>query len=134
MTWSSDRGRFPRFLALAVANTVATYLLYLLLLQFTVYAVAYTISYVAGIALSYAANALLVFRSGLSVKTAAAYPLVYVFQYAAGLGIIAVLIEVAAVPEWLAPWIAAAVLLPASFLLTRFILKPKVPDAASDHQ
>lgn len=134
MKWSSDRGRFGRFVALGIANSLATYLIYLALLGFIGYALAYTVAYVCGIGISYAANSMLVFRTRMTVRSAATFPLVYVFQYVAGLVIIALLVEVLAVPAWLAPWIATAVLVPASFVLTRFVLSAKVPDAPRDHQ
>lgn len=134
MSWSSSRGQLARFVALGAANSIATYLIYLALLRFTGYAIAYTVAYAAGIAISYVANAYLVFRTRMSVKSAATYPLVYLFQYVAGLVIISLLIDLLAVPAWLAPWIATAILVPATFVLTRLVLKTKEPHGARDHQ
>ena len=131
---SAGRGQLLRFVAVGGANAVATYLIYLLVLKFTGYAVAYTVSYVAGIAISYVANSRLVFRAKMSVGTAARFPLVYLFQYLAGLALLALLVEWLRIPAWLAPWIVTALLVPASFLLTKRVLVPKVKHASCDHQ
>jgi putative flippase GtrA len=131
---NSSRAELFRFVVLGAANTIATYLLYLLALQFVGYVMAYTLSYVAGIGMSYAANALVVFRTPMSVKSAAAYPLVYAFQYLAGLALIAIQIELLSVPAWLAPWVAALILIPASFVLTRRMLRLKENNVPRDHQ
>jgi putative flippase GtrA len=131
---SSSPAQFARFVAIGATNALATWLVYLALLRWTGYAVAYSVSYVLGIAFAYVANSTLVFRSRMSVRTAAAFPLVYVFQYLAGLALVALQIELLGVPAWLAPWIATAVLVPASFVLTRFVLQRKNPDAPRHHQ
>jgi putative flippase GtrA len=107
------------------ANALATYLLYLALLPFIGYKLAYTVSYVVGIALAYLMNSAFVFRVPMSVRSAARFPLVYVFQYVAGLALVTAQVELLSIPAWLAPWIATAILVPASFVLTRFVLGAK---------
>jgi len=125
---SSSAGQAARFVALGGVNAVVTYLIYLALLRWTGYAIAYTVSYVLGIAISYVMNSMVVFRTRMSVRSAAAFPLVYLFQYLVGLALVAAQIELLAVPAWLAPWIATAVLIPASFFLTRYVLhRPHAP-------
>jgi putative flippase GtrA len=76
-----------RFVAAGGANALATYLVYLAMLRYVGYPVAYTTSYVLGIAFSYVANARLVFRTPMSAKSAARFPLVCVFQYLAGMAL-----------------------------------------------
>lgn len=134
MSKSSRRREVSRFIAVGAGNAIATYLLYLLLLQFVAYPIAYTLSYVAGIAISYVANSKLVFGSTMSAGSAARFPLVYAFQYVAGMALLAMLVEWLSVPAWLAPWIVTALLLPASYLLTRRILVPPTTHATSDHR
>lgn len=131
---SSSRSEKVRFLAIGAGNAIATYLLYLLLLRIVPYPVAYSLSYLAGIAISYVANSMLVFRAPMSRASAVRFPLVYVFQYAAGLALLAILVEFLAVPPWIAPWIVTAVLIPASYVLTRHVLVSRVKNATSDHQ
>jgi putative flippase GtrA len=121
---SGERRQFPLFVALGAANAVATYLIYLALLPFVGYAIAYTISYASGIVISYVANSVAVFRAPMNVKSAIRFPLVYVFQYVAGMALMWLQIELLSIPAWLAPWIATIFLLPASFLLTRRMLRP----------
>jgi putative flippase GtrA len=131
---SSSGWQLARFVLLGGANAVLTWLIYLALLHWTGYALAYTISYVLGIGFSYLANAILVFNAPMTARSAATFPLVYVFQYVAGLALVAAQIEWFGVPAWLAPWIATALLVPASFILTRTILVRKPPNAARHDQ
>ena len=129
MNRSSSRGQLPRFLVVGAANTIATYLIYLALLQYMGYAPAYSISYVAGIALAYVANSVFVFRAPMSAGSAVRFPLVYLFQYLAGLALMWVQVDVLSIPAWLAPWIATALLVPASYLVTQRVLLPKAKHA-----
>jgi putative flippase GtrA len=125
LTRSGDRRSPLRFVLAGAANALATYLLYLALLPFIGYKLAYTVSYVVGIALAYLMNSAFVFRVPMSVRSAARFPLVYVFQYVAGLALVTAQVELLSIPAWLAPWIATAILVPASFVLTRFVLGAK---------
>ena len=125
MKRSSSRGQFARFALVAGLNTVATYLVYLALLQFVAYPFAYTVSYVLGIAMAYVANSKAVFGSKMSVKTAVRFPLVYLFQYAASMALMWLQIDVLGVPAWIAPWVVVVVMMPLSFLLTRRLLRPR---------
>ena len=114
---------FRRFVLLAGTNTILTYLIYLALLGVAGYALAYTISYACGIAFSYVANSVAVFKTPMNASSALRFPLVYVFQYLAGLCLMWLLIDVLGVHAWLAPWIATAILLPFTFVLTRRFLR-----------
>ena len=78
-------GEAFRFLLAGAFNTIATYALYLLMLQWLNYNVAYTIVVIVGIALSYALNVAFVFRVRPQAHTALAFPLIYAVQYVIGL-------------------------------------------------
>lgn len=131
MSRSSRIREWIGFAAVGAANTIATYLVYLAILPMAGYVVAYTVSYVAGIGFSYVANSRFVFRARMGGRSLALYPLAYIAQYLAGLGLVALQVELLGVPAWLAPWLAVVVLLPAGFVATRFILRNH---AARDHQ
>jgi putative flippase GtrA len=113
-----------RYVAAGAANTLATYLAYLLLLRWMPYAVAYSVVYVAGIALSYFLNARWVFRTAGSWRSFLLYPSVYGVQYLVGLAALYLVVDGLGLPRELAPLIATAATLPLGFLMTRRILQP----------
>ena len=104
-------------------NSGLTYGLYLLLLLVGGYAFAYTCSYVAGIFLSYYLNARFVFRERLSIAKALKYPTVYLVQYLLGLVLLYFLIETFHVNKKIAPLIIVVVTIPATFVLSRYIIR-----------
>lgn len=124
---------FARFLVTGLFNTAITYALYLLFLQFMAYQLAYSVVFVLGILISYVLNAGFVFRTRMTLKTLARFPLVYGLQYALGMGLVVVLVEFAGVAAWLAPLCAIAITVPITFLLSKSIFsttrKTEVPDA-----
>jgi len=73
-------GSFFRFAVGGGINTVLTYLLFLLLSAFMPYVIAYTITYIAGIALSYVINSFFVFRTGRGWKAMIRFPIAYAVQ------------------------------------------------------
>ncbi|WP_434718253.1 GtrA family protein [Paraburkholderia sp. A1BS-2L] len=113
--------RFKRFLISGAINTLSTYILYLCLLKFLPYAWAYSVTYAAGIALGYLLSAKWVFRKSLSLRTAARYPLAYLINYALGLGILRLCVDILHVPAQIAPLIVICVTVPAMFIFTRAI-------------
>ena len=116
--------RFPRFVAGGGVNTVATYLLYLLLLYCSVpYRVAYTITFLCGIAFAYMLNAWFVFRQKPKASTALAYPLVYLAQYGLGIGLLTFLVGVCRLSVRLAPLLVVAVSMPLTFILSRRVFQ-----------
>lgn len=120
MTKPGD-GSVPRFLVAGTVNTGVTYALYLVLLAFADYRIAFTVSFVAGILLSYALNARFVFRRPAQWSTFLRFPLLYAGQYLAGMLLLAVVVEWLGVPAWLGPLVVLAVMVPATYLLTRMI-------------
>src|SRR6476469_709133 len=74
-------------------NTAATYAAYVALLPVVGYAISYTLTYAAGIALAYYLSARFVFRRPLQWRHAIQYPLVYILQYGLGITLTTALIE-----------------------------------------
>jgi len=124
---------FARFLMSGLFNTAVTYVLYLLFLQFMSYQLAYSVVFVIGILISYVLNAGFVFRTRMTLKTLARFPLVYGAQYVLGMGLVLGLVEVVGLATWLAPLGAIMVTVPLTFVLSRYIFtankKTEVPDA-----
>lgn len=84
---------FARFILVGICNTALTYGLYLGLMRVTGYMLAYSVSYLAGIFISYILNSLFVFEAALSRKTALSFPLLYVFQYIWGCALLWLLVQ-----------------------------------------
>jgi putative flippase GtrA len=116
---------FARFLASGAFNTAATYLLYLGLVRFLPYPVAYSISYGLGVLLSFLLNSLFVFRRPLRWAGLLRYPVVYVVQYLVGLAVLSLGLEFFRLPQWAASGAAVASTVPLTFVLSRWaIVRP----------
>jgi putative flippase GtrA len=116
-------GEFLRFLVMGGANTIAAYAIYLLLLNWMRYEIAYTIGYAVGIAMAYALSASFVFRQPLRKRSALRFPLVYVAQFLVSLVLLRVAVEWIHLPEWTALGFAVVATIPVTFLLSRWILR-----------
>lgn len=114
---------FIRFLFVGLTNTVTTYLLYLLLISYISYNIAYSISYVTGILLSYYLNAKFVFHKQMSIKTFMQFPLVYVVQYVINIVFMNLFIEYWQMDTALAPLLVIVLSIPITFVLSKFIFK-----------
>ena len=112
-----------RFFVSGGINTLVTYLAYLGLVQIVQYQLAYTITYVFGIALGYFLNALWVFKSRPTARSIIGYPLAYVAQYLLGVGLLSLLVSVAGIDRRIAPLIVVAITLPVMFALSRLVFK-----------
>jgi putative flippase GtrA len=119
---------FVRFLLAGGVNTALSYGIYLLSLLLLPYKIAYTISFLAGIALSYWLTSRFVFQRGLSLRSAIQYPLVYLFQYLVGLIILTILVERFHMKARWAPVIVVVCTIPMTFFLSRFVIKGSRPD------
>jgi len=106
-------------------NTGLSYLAYLVLLQWISYRWAYSLSYVAGIFLSFVLNSRFVFRVPLCWRNLVRYPVVYVVQYLLGYGVLYVAVGLAGLDSRLGPAVVLAVTVPVSFLLSRQVLGEK---------
>jgi putative flippase GtrA len=121
--WFGGRGRqFGLFLLFGALNTLVSYLIYLAALAIFAYPVAYTVSWIAGIATSYFFNARFVFRQRLRVATAVRYPIVYVCQYTFGICLLYLLVGMFHWSPRLAPMAVIIVSVPLTFALSRLIL------------
>ena len=114
---------FTRFLISGGVNTALTYLIYLALIPFMAYTLAYSASYVAGIVIAYVINTRFVFQARMQARSALLYPLVYVAQYVAGVVLLALLVEILGVDERIAPAAVIVLTIPLTFVLSRVIIK-----------
>jgi putative flippase GtrA len=114
---------FARFALIGLFNTALSYVLFAIFSSFIHYNIAYTLVYVVGIFISYALNAQFSFRTTMHWKTLLAYPLVYVFQYGAGILLLPILIGTLGIDRLIAAPIVIVATLPISFLASRLIIK-----------
>lgn len=121
--WCRLSGEALRFLVGGAINTLATFILYWVLLRFVSYPMAYTLSFVTGIGLSYALNALFVFRVRPAVRSALAFPLVYLAQYLVGFAVLWLWASVLEMPPAYGVLAVVAVSLPITFVLSRYVLE-----------
>jgi putative flippase GtrA len=112
--------QFARFLFVGVANTAASYAIYLLLLLAVDYRIAYTVAYVAGLVGGYLAHARFVFGARPDPRSAATYLATYGAMYVVSLLVLTVAVDRLAVPKALGMLAALAFTVPASFLLLRW--------------
>lgn len=123
-------GQGVRFLVAGAANALASYLLYLFFLLALPYPGAYSLSYAAGILISFLLNSLFVFQVPLRWSKLLRFPLVYLVQYLLGIGVLALLVERLGLDPRLGPLAVLLVTLPVSFGLTRWVLKGRRKGAA----
>lgn len=116
-------GEFLRFLIVGGVNTIVAYGVYLVLLHWLRYEVAYAIGYLVGIATAYALSTTFVFRRPMRRRSAARFPLVYVVQFLVGLVLLRIAVEVFALPQWLAFAVSVILTLPITFVLSRWIVR-----------
>jgi putative flippase GtrA len=119
----SKRQEFFRFILAGLVNLVLTYALYLALELVLAYPAAYTVSYACGIIISYLLNTLFVFKSPIRIAKAVQYPIVYLAQYLLGMALLYLLVELAHISSRIAPLVIPAVTVPATFLLSRYLIK-----------
>jgi putative flippase GtrA len=111
-----------RFIGMGATNTILTFVLYEALIFIIPYQVAYTISFVAGVAFAAAANSRLVFRIRLTWQTGIRFIIFYVSSYLVGLCLIVVAVEKFGLSELMAPFLVVAIMLPINFFGSRLAL------------
>lgn len=121
--WERLRGQALRFLLAGGINTLATLGLYWLLLPAIGYGPAYTVSFVAGIAISYLLNVRFVFRVAASPRSAVLFPGVYAVQYCVGLAVLWLWSSVLGLSPAYGVIASIAVTVPLTFILARLVLK-----------
>lgn len=112
----------PRFLVGGAFTTGASWLCYVALLRVFRYELAYSLSFVVGILISFVVNSWFVFGVPLRWRRLLPYPLAYLIQYAAGYAVVWVAVEKLGLPEWSGPLVALTVTIPVGFVLTRRVL------------
>jgi putative flippase GtrA len=120
--WWRHWPEFRRYLLFGVLNTLLTYIIYLMCLRFGSYRVAYTVSFVSGILISYLFNSHFVFKKELRVTKALQFIVVYVVQYFVGLGFLFILIDVAHLSKVFAPVLLVLLIVPTNYCLNRRII------------
>ena len=115
-----------RFIVTGGLNTLFSYFLYLLLVLLMPYKIAYTASFIVAVIVSYTMNTFFVFRQPWRWKKLLQFPAVYLVQYITGLFLLALLIDRFNVDKKTAPLINVVLLLPLTFLLSKWIVKPRV--------
>jgi putative flippase GtrA len=118
----SNKLQLLKFVIGGGINTGFTYGLYLALHLFLAYQVAYGIAYVAGIIFSYWFNSIFVFKTSLSGKGMATYPIVYVVQYAVSALLLATFVEGLSIPAEIAPLAVSLITIPVTFFMSRWII------------
>ncbi len=126
-------GEILRFLVGGASTTFVSYAIYVLLLHWFPYVLAYSIAYVAGIAWSYFANTLFVFKRAPSLARAALFPLVYVAQYVVGMFLLVLLVKAFDFPKAFAPLAVVVLTLPLTYVLSRHvIMAERAPTSSSE--
>jgi putative flippase GtrA len=116
------KNKFLKFIGAGVVNTIASYLVYLLLVLFLNYQISYAIAFVFGIILSFILNTKYVFEVEQTVKKFVLFPFVYLIQYLLGAFMMNFIIEILEINKFFAPLIVTFCLLPVSYLLSKKIL------------
>lgn len=125
MTSGAASSPLLKFIASGVFNTLATYLVYLVLLRVLPYWWSYTIAYLSGIALAYVLYRYVVFRRTGGRSGPLWVVLIYLLQYFLGLGLVSFWIRILQAPEFWAPAFAVAVATPLSYGLNRWVFRDR---------
>ena len=119
------RREFVRFMLVGASNTLLSWVLFVVLVRFMHYPVAYTLAYAAGIVNSYLLNVCFVFRERVSITSFLKFPLVYLLQYGLGLLLMSLLAGKFGMKPEVAMTVVILITLPVTFLATRKIIKKK---------
>ena len=117
--------KFLSFLFVGVINTLITYGIYYFLLRWINYNIAYSISYISGIVISYYLNSVVVFKKKINIKTFLKFPIVYVAQYICNLLFMNLFIIYLYIPEKIAPILVIILTVPITFFLSKIVFGDK---------
>lgn len=123
MSTKNIQSEFVRFLLVGAINTLLSYLLYLVLLNFLSYLLAYSVSYFIGIVISYFLNIKFVFKKIASFTSFIKFPIVYIIQYCLGAGILWLLVDRFGITPAIALVAVILSTIPVTFLASRLVLK-----------
>jgi putative flippase GtrA len=115
--------QFASYIAIGAANTLLSFALYVVLQMFTPYWLAYSLSFVAGVAFLFVANARIVFAVPATAAVAARFVAAYLLSYLVGLATIVVLVAGLGVPPVVAPLGVIVCMLPINFLSSRLVFR-----------
>lgn len=116
------RNKFLKFIGAGGVNTLLSYLMYVLLLQYFDYQISYALAFLFGIFLAFWLNTQYVFQSKRTVKKFVIFPLVYVIQYVAGALLLGIVVEYLAIDKTCGPIIVTVILLPITYLMSKKVL------------
>jgi len=108
-------------------NTVLSYLIYLIFVYFISYLIAYTIAFALSIVISYSLNTYYVFNAPWRWRKLVQFPIVYLVQYIASILLMSLLIEYMAVDERVAPLVVVVLVLPITYVLSKWVIQEKMP-------
>jgi putative flippase GtrA len=113
-----------RFMFMGLVSTGTMFVLYLLFNLVIGYQISYLISYVLTVIFSYVLNSKFVFNTPMTWQTFLQFPLVYVFQYVTSALGLEVLVRLGFSVTY-APLMIILLLLPITFILSRYIMGNK---------
>lgn len=116
-----SRFSLARFLVSGGFNTVLTYLVYLIALNWLSYAWSYSLAYALGIVLAFILNRSYVFKSDRGWRSVILFPFVYLAQYLISMLVLRVWIDHLGWRAELAPLMAIVVSLPVTYVLSRLV-------------
>lgn len=111
-----------RFVLLGAANTLLTFALFTALQHVTAVAVAYTVAFAAGLALSTALTSRVVFGVRTTTRRRAVFALCYLVIY--GVGLLVSHLLAGGLPAWVVSLGTLAVTAPLGFLVGQAVLIP----------
>lgn len=112
-----------RFVIAGASTTLFSYALYAALLYLGMAAgPAYVIAYVAGIGWAFVVNSRWVFRTPMTLGRLLKFPAVYVVQAAASFALFHLFHGILGIHELAVPLLIAAILIPLTYLISRYIL------------
>lgn len=117
-----------RFLVSGSLNTLASWGVYVLLLEVLPYGWSYTIAYGFGIVLAYLLYRFYVFgRKGRRFGPMWVV-LIYLFQYLLGIALVNLWVQFMRQPAVWAPLFSVSISLPLTYFLSRWVFRPQAPD------
>lgn len=114
--------RFVRFAIVGVVNTLVTFIIYSLLLQYFSIETSYSLAFVAGVIISYVGNTIYVFSIQRTFSSLMRFPIVYVIQYLYGLGVLQILTHYIGLQPELAMIVVVISAVPLTFAFTKLTL------------
>ena len=109
------------FMLMGTLSTLVMLGLYMLLNMIIQYQMAYFISYVVTVIISYFLNTLFVFKKPVSLRTFLQFPIVYIVQYIISALMLEVMVRIGFSVTY-APVLIIILLLPLTFFLSRLVL------------